>query len=71
MSTTSTERTGSRHFSHGLENTFANLIRISAFIPRNVKSRHDKEIRRAELEPCCNVAGRITLDRRNGSSVSS
>lgn len=52
-----------------LENTFADFVRIGAFIPRDVIGRHDKVICRVELEPCNSVAGRIAWDRRNGSSI--
>ena len=63
------ERTGSGHSTYGSKNTLADLVRIGAFIPCNVKGRHDKEIRRPKLKSGCDIAGRITLDRRNRSSI--
>ena len=52
-----------------LVNTLTDLVRIGAFIPRDVIGCYDEEIRRVQLKSCSCVAGRIARDRRDGSSI--
>lgn len=54
-----------------LENTFAHLGRIGAFVPCVVIGRDDKEVGRVRLKSCRNVTGYVSLECCNRRSIAS